>query len=153
MYGLALMLALPGWPLILLAALPQLIPLAQQAGIHWSVPVVGLLTPIGALVWWLMPPNTTTRGIVIDTGRDQLVAYNEKGRVVRQLSTLKNLTVEPHPRAEWERQKKRGAVGPFQKQLCLFGWFGAHGAEKVSLMTRCEYPPQDSLFELSLIHI
>jgi hypothetical protein len=147
-YFFAVMLALPGWPLILLIALPVLIPAARQAGIHWAVPTITLLAIIAILVMWLMAPARKRRSIVLDTGRDRLIAWNANGTVERQLSTLKNLTTEPHPRGEWERHKKHGELGPFQKQHCLFGWFGARGAEKVELMTRYEWPVQNSLYEV-----
>ena len=56
---------------------------------------------------------------------------------------MSNLTVEPHPMAERERHEKRGQLGPFQKQHCLFGWFGIAGAEKVMLLARWEWPSQE----------
>lgn len=148
-YGLALMLALPGWPMILGITLPVLIPAARDAGIHWTVPVAGVLAVIGLLVVWLMPPARVRRAIELDYGRDEFRVLRS-GRTVlsRRLSRLASLTVEPHPQAEIEHRKRGGKLGPFQKQHCLFGFFGAAGAEKVLLLKRWEWPNQDSLYEV-----
>jgi hypothetical protein len=96
-------------------------------------------------------PTRTRCVIEVDYKADRLRVFRN-GRVVvsRQNSLMRNSTVEPHPMAEWERYKRQGkqGPGPFQKQHCLFGWFGAEGAEKVMLTARWEWPPQNSLFEV-----
>ena len=51
--------------------------------------------------------------------------------------------------AERERHEKRGQLGPFQKQHCLFGWFGVAGAEKVMLLATVGMAARrNSLFEV-----
>lgn len=90
------------------------------------------------------------RVIEIDFGKDEFrVLRNGSTTVKRQLQRLTNLTIERHPEAELEYRKLNGRLGPKQKQHCLFGFFGAMGAEKVLLVSRYEYPSQDSLYQVS----
>jgi hypothetical protein len=108
----------------------------------------GFILP--AIIWRIgLGPMRTRCVIEVDYKADRLRVFRN-GRVVvsRQESRLRNTTIASHPMAEWERHKKQGKVGPFQKQHCLFGWFGAEGAEKVMLVSRWEWPPQNSLFEV-----
>ncbi|MFW6027472.1 MAG: hypothetical protein ACOC91_01560, partial [bacterium] len=65
---------------------------------------------------------------------------------------LANLTVEPHPETEAARIKRqeKGKKHPSveEQQHCLFGFFGAKGAEKLLLLNRMEWPVQNSLYEV-----
>ncbi|MEZ0018218.1 hypothetical protein [Sinorhizobium fredii] len=90
------------------------------------------------------------RVIEIDFGKDEFrVIRNGSITVKRQLQRLTNLTIERHPEAELEYRKLNGRLGPKQKQHCLFGFFGTMGAEKVLLVSRYEYPSQESLYQVS----
>jgi hypothetical protein len=142
--------------LLLFAAVPGGIFAAgygQQIGIPWWVTVLLELAILSAVFQRAKNPHLIPRRIELDVGRNQLNVLR-KGYVEesRQLNRLSNLTVEPHPEAGFRRQERieRGEKGlkPEEKQHCLFGWFGAGGAQKVLLVARYEWPNQDSLFEV-----
>lgn len=125
------------------------------------------LIPDGAqILWWVFGiavfllvlnkakmPWKIKRTIELDFGADALrVLRDGKAEQQHALSRLANLTVEPHPEAEIERlaRQERGEKKPTRKeqQHCLFGWFGAGGAERVMLIARAEWPNSNSLFEV-----
>lgn len=123
-----------------------------------GIPAVSLLVVLVFVVPILLgmlfnvrigPPFYTYREIQLDPPRDEFRVYrNGRLETVRALSRLDTLTVEPHPKAELERQKNRERPGRYQKQHLLVGWFGEGGAEKVPLLGRWEYPVQKSLIEV-----
>jgi hypothetical protein len=122
-------------------------------GIPWYVIVVIALAVVSAVYRKCTNPFVVDRVIELDYGRHWLRAPGADGaEVMQQLELLRKLTVEPHPQAEFRRQERmeRGEKGlkPEEKQHCLFGWFGAEGAQKVLLVSRYEWPSQDSLFEV-----
>jgi hypothetical protein len=118
-------------------------------GTAWGFGMLGAFILPAVMFRIAMGPTRSRRVIELDFRRDRLrVLRNGKEALARELSRLHNLTVEPHPMAQRETREKGGALGPFQKQHCLFGWFGAGGAEKVMLLARWEWPNQDSLFEV-----
>lgn len=116
-------------------------------GIGWSV--LAGFAAIPVLFGIGLSPQRTNGAIELDFAGDQLrVLRNGRTKVTRQLTRLTNLTIEPHPQAMVEHQRRGGKIGPFQKTHCLFGFFGAGGAEKVLLVCRWEFPSHESLLEV-----
>lgn len=104
-------------------------------------------------IYRTFPPYPYRIAIELDFGRDRLtVKRNGRRLVERPLFALHNLTVDQHPDAEFSRRNRelRGEkrLSNNEKQHCLFGWFGAGGAEQVPLVTRMEWPNRNSLFEV-----
>lgn len=133
----------------------------------FSVIPVAMMLPDNMLHWWAViwviafaasffyfkQPWKVKRTIELDFGTDQLrVLRNGKVENSRQLTSLANLTVDEHPNAEVSRidRMAHGEKKPkmYEKQHCLFGWFGAGGAEQVMLVNRAEWPNHQSLFEV-----
>lgn len=115
----------------------------------WIVGIAVFLVVLNkAKMPWRIP-----RTVELDFGADAIrVLRDGRREMERPLSRLANLTVEDHPEAAMERQarQEKGDRKPTRKeqQHCLFGWFGAGGAERVMLLSRAEWPDQRSLFEV-----
>ena len=127
--------------------------LAQRMGLPWyfgSGPFFAVaVTPF----FLAFRAFYVSRTIELDLGRDRLRVWKDgRPEVERQLSRLANLTVEDDPNAESARvrrqQKRDDKLKEVEKQHCLFGWFGARGAERVLLLTRAEWPSLHSLIEV-----
>jgi len=143
-----------------LIAIVTLVPMAAAYGIyahHFGVPwYYGAGVVVGGFLLFLSllgRPSQKDRAIELDKGKDRLrVLHNGKPVFERPLSSLQNLTIEPHPEAEYRRQLRieRGEkqMSQQERQHCLFGWFGTFGAEKVMLVSRAEWPSNNSLFEV-----
>ncbi len=109
------------------------------------------------LVWFLKikPLRKVKRTIELDIGVDQLrVLNNGRVEIVRPISRMDNLTVDVHPDAEYRRMVRQEdsnkKLSDEEKQHCLFGWFGAGGAEQIILLSRVEWPSRNSLREVRL---
>lgn len=92
--------------------------------------------------------RTVMRVIVLDWQRGQLRVLRNGRLTFSHELNLQDRTIEPHPETEAELKKLKGGVGPKQRQHCLFGWFGAAGANKMCLLCRYEWPNQQSLLEV-----
>ena len=105
---------------------------------------------IGAVAHFMgNPPFNVRYEIQVDHGEDHFTVYRKGRRQMwRPWSRLAAVTVGEHPDVPLELEQKKGKLGPKQRQHCLFGHFGIGGAEKIVLVTRWEWPPQGSLFEV-----
>ncbi|MCV0381729.1 hypothetical protein [Nitratireductor sp.] len=129
-------------------SLPQIAPGGVVAA-WWIFAGTGLIV----FIWKFGRPRKIERTIELDFGADTIrVLRNGKPEIQRQLSRLANLTLDVHPEAEYYREKRlqkgEKALTLREREHCLFGWFGAGGAERVLLVSRLEWPSQQSLFEV-----
>src|SRR5690606_18921841 len=98
-------------------------------------------------------PGQVERTIELDIGNDRLrVLRGSRIDIERPRSRLDNVTVQPHPDAEFARvsrlEKGRQTLMDVEKQHCLIGWFGAGGGKRLVLLCRVEWPNRNSLFEV-----
>lgn len=114
---------------------------------NWTA--VAIIAVLLVILIRMIRPVWVRRAIELDFGAKALrVLKNGRVKLTRPLASLQNLTIEPHPQVEAEMRRNPGKIGPKQKQHCLFGWFGAGGGDKVLLVSRFEWPSQESLFEV-----
>ncbi|RWI14529.1 MAG: hypothetical protein EOQ92_28705 [Mesorhizobium sp.] len=126
---------------------------ASRMGIPWGYAVAAV--GITGVTSFLMVGKGWTVPYVIelDMARDRLrVLRRGRPKTERELSRLANLTVEEHPDTAYARNKRQQQgsqkISDPEKQHCLFGWFGARGAEQVLLVSRAEWPTRHSLMEV-----
>lgn len=101
----------------------------------------------------LMRPWKSRWAIEVDMGALELRVWRKSAlKLRRPITPDMALTVDAHPDAEHARmvrqEERKTALSLPEKQHCLFGWFGAKGAEQVVLVTRAEWPCRNSLYEV-----
>jgi hypothetical protein len=152
-----LLLCAFAWLLALIADKTGWVTVPEGTGI-WAYLAVCAVSVAGGMAAGRMmtPPFKALYQIVIDPIDDQFAIYRGKGRrtaqrpfLLRKLSACYGFSLGPHPDLPLEYEKnKTGKAGPKQKQHCLFGHFGPGGAERVMLVARWEWPPENSLYEV-----
>ena len=122
-----------------------------NAGTQTIFALGGVGVPLALVAaYYFHRPVRALYQIGVDPVEDDLVLYR-KGRpkLRRKLSALAALSLGPHPDLPLEYEKNRTSkAGPKQKQHCLFAHFGPGGAERVMMVARWEWPPENSLFEV-----
>jgi hypothetical protein len=154
-FGPVVLLFSFAWLLALIADKAEWVTVPEGTGI-WAYLAVGAVSCIVvmAAARMMTPPFKALYQIVIDPIDDQFAIYRGKGTVerpflLRKLSGCYGFSLGPHPELPLEYEKnKTGKAGPKQKQHCLFGHFGPGGAERVMLVARWEWPPENSLYEV-----
>jgi hypothetical protein len=97
------------------------------------------------------PPFVAHREIRLEPVRDRFRVYRDgKLEISRRMWPKPQLTIADHPKVAIERMKPRTTNKPrrYENQHVLIGWFGVNNADKVVLLSRWEWPRQDSLAEV-----
>jgi hypothetical protein len=134
---------------------------------------VGMLIPMGGiasvLVLVLCAPHWTNwveRSIQLDPVNNTFKVVEWLGNKKSKIKITRDLRgpagwhgfeIKEHPDAEADRQdralqdpqiKRGGRLTRAEKSHCLYGYFGARGADRVILVTRAEWPNRHSLTEV-----
>ncbi len=126
---------------------------ASRMGIPWGYAVAAVAV-IGVTSFLMLGKAWTVPYVIeLDMALDRFrVLRRGRPKAERELSRLANLTVEEHPNTAYARNKRQQQgsqkISEPEKQHCLFGWFGARGAEQVLLVSRAEWPTRHSLMEV-----